>query len=225
MIAPSDADEQLFGTLIAAARLGRADPIIDRLRARYDEEWDDPLAGFPYALALLALPLSGRAEYLERFNYTEIVETLGDVLFHRPDHWLARYLRIHTRTLLPDSGDHPHYLAAERTRAAEDAQELLSLQGRAAWQPWFSCGYLVAARVAWNSDRSDPERAAKLVLAAAGRPLAPVRFASLGSVMLDAFRWYQGQPELPEHGAVGVMMAALFPGSRAAWRERAGEAR
>src|SRR5215467_9460044 len=101
MLPISDADEDLFGTLTTASRLGRVDAIIGRLRTRYNEEWDDPLAGFPYALAMLAVLVAGRADLFEPSNYTEIIETLGDLLYHQPDHWLGQYLRIHTRTLLP----------------------------------------------------------------------------------------------------------------------------
>src|SRR5882757_7737449 len=94
-------DEELFGTVMVAARLGRAGPIVTRLRERYEREWDDPRAGFPYALAMLALLQSGRKDLRDQLNYTEIVETLSDLLYHEPEHWLGRYLRIHTRTLLP----------------------------------------------------------------------------------------------------------------------------
>jgi hypothetical protein len=225
MIPIVDADEELLGTLIAAARFGRAGVITDRLRARYDEEWDDPLAGFPYALAMFSLLLSGREDFLEQFNYTEIIETLSDLLYHEPDHWLGRYLRIHTRTLLPADGEHRQYLAAERAKAAADASELIERQSRAAWQPWFACSYLMAARLEWQSDRQDRDQVATLVRAATARPRAPVRFRALGGVLRIAFVWYCDQPELPERDQVRATMDNLFPTyATARPRERAGDA-
>jgi hypothetical protein len=222
MIPIVDADEDLFGTLVAAARLGRIGALIEHLRTRYDEEWDDPLGGFPYALAMLAVLQSGREGLMEQFNYTEIIETLSDLLYHSPDHWLGRYLRIHARSLLPAKGEYPNYLAAERAKAVEDSRELIERQGRAAWQPWFACSYLIAARVAWQSGRHDRDAVAALVTEAAARPCGTVRFRSLGSVMRSAFLWYHNQAELPERDAVGVMMDAIFPGQPAVGRERAG---
>ncbi|SRR6266487_608432 len=220
MLPISDADEDLFATAVAAVRIGRVGAIIERLRTRYDEEWDDPLAGLPYAMAMLAVLLSGRADLLKEMNYTDIVETLGDVLHHQPDHWLSRYLRIHARVLLPD-GEYALYIAAERSKAVADAEELIERQSRTAWQPWFASTYLVAARLAWQSERKDRDRVAALVTAAAARPCAPIRFPSLGSVMCGAFLWYRAQPELPERDTVRAMMEALFPGQPAVRRQRA----
>jgi hypothetical protein len=226
MIGIRATDEELFSTVIAAARLGRGGPIIDRLRTTYDRDWDDPLAGFPYALAVLAEVLSDRHALSEKFslNYTELIGTLSDVLYHLPDHWLGRYLRIYIRTLLRDEGKYVDYIVSERIRAVEDARELIERQDQTDWQPWFACSYLLAARLAWDTDRDDRDAVATLVTAAAARRRAPVTFPALGSVLGYAFSWYRSQPELPEQDAVGAMMAALFPSHSAARRARTGRA-
>jgi hypothetical protein len=216
-------DEELFGTVMVAARLGRAGPIVDQLRERYEREWDDPRAGFPYALALLALLQSGREDLRTGVNYTEIVETLSDLLYHEADHWLGRYLRIHTRTLLPvRAKEHQAYVTAERTRAAEDAAELIERQAKADWQPWFACPYILAARLAWEAD--DRDRVPALVSAAAARPGAPVPFRALGGLLCEAFIWYDSEPDVPERDTAGALMETLFGDQPAARRARIGRA-
>ena len=232
-------DEELFGTVVMAA-LDRAGPIVSRLRERYEHEWDDPRAGFPYALSMLALVQSGRTD-LRRLNFTEVVETLSDLLYHEPDHWLGRYLRIHIRTLLPADPARHHdrartiaaerfgatedvaelaegYVTAERARAAQDAAELIDRQATTAWRPWFACTYLLAARLAWEA--GDPDRVPALVSAAAIRPGAPIRFRALGGLLCEAFVWYHNRPDLPERDTVGAVMDALFADQPAVRRVR-----
>jgi hypothetical protein len=119
MIPITRADDDLFGTAVMAARLGRAGPLIEHVRQRYNEEWDDPTAGLPFALTMFALLQSGGEELHEQFNFTDIVETLSDLLYHEPGHWLGRYLRIHVRTMLPTDGEYQNYMVAERVRAAD----------------------------------------------------------------------------------------------------------
>ncbi len=221
MIPITKTDDDLFGTLIAATRLGRITGLIEHLRTRYDEEWDDPLAGLPYALAMLAVLQSGREDLLELFNYTEIIETLSDLLYHEPDHWLGRYLRIHTRTLIPD-GEHPHYIAAERGKAVADVEELIERQGRGGWRPWFACSYVVAARAFWQADDQDRDQLAALVASASAAARQPIGFPSLGSIMCSAFLWYHNRPELPERDTVSAIMGSLFPDHPAVRRELAG---
>jgi hypothetical protein len=212
-------DEELFGTVMVAARLGRSEPIVARLRQRYEQEWDDPRAGFPYALALLALLQSGREELREQLNYTEIVETLSDLLYHEPDHWLGRYLRIHTRSLLPvHAEEHQAYVTAERTRAAEDAAELIERQAKVDWQPWFACPYILAARLAWEAGERD--RVPELVRAAAAQPGAAVPFGALGGLLCEGLLWYMSQPDLPERDTAHAVMDALFADQPAVRRLR-----
>ena len=214
-------DEELFGTVMVAARLGRSGPIVTRLRERYEKEWDDPRAGFPYALAMLALLQSGREDLREQLYYTEIVETLSDLLYHEPDHWLGRYLRIHTRTLLPaDATEHQGYITAERTRAAEDVAELIERQDATAWQPWFACPYVLAARLAWEG--GDRDRVPDLVSAAASHPGPPIRFRALGGLLCEGFTWYDAQPDLPDRDIAAALRDALFPDQPAVRRAREG---
>jgi hypothetical protein len=214
-------DDELFGTVMVAARLDRAGPILARLRERYEREWDDPRAGFPYALALLALLQSGREDLRGQLNYTEIVETLSDLLYHEPEHWLGRYLRIHTRALLPvQATEHQAYVTAERARAAEDAAELIERQAKADWQPWFACTYLLAARLAWEAGQRDG--VATLVRAAAARPGGPVVFRALGGLLCEAFLWYDSRADLPERDTAGALMDALFADQPAVRRLRGG---
>jgi hypothetical protein len=221
MIPITRADEELFSTLVMASRLGRAEAIVSHLAERYDKEWDNPVAGFPYALSMFAALQSGRADLQEHFDYTEIVETLSDVLYNQPDHWLGRFLRIHVRTLLPtDAQEHRAYIAAERGRAVEDAEELVERQSGSGWQPWFAWTHLMAARLTWESDR-DPDRVAALVSAAAARTVEPVRFHSLGSIGCEAFLWYHHESGLPHQDTVLAMMGTLFPDQPAVRRIRA----
>ncbi|MDX2545380.1 hypothetical protein ACOT81_13110 [Streptomyces sp. WI04-05B] len=212
MIPISAADEELYSAVIVASRLGRAKAIVRRMTERYEKEWADPLAGFPYALSMLAVLQSGAEDALEQLDYAEIVETLGDLLYTTPDHWLGRFLRIHARMLLPtDATEHRNYIASERAKAAEDTEDLLERQGRARWQPWFACTHLLAARLAWETDPADTDRLAATVSAAAARTTEPVPFRSLGSVMCDPFLWYYRESGLPARDTVAAMATTLFP--------------
>jgi hypothetical protein len=202
-------DEELFGTVIVAALMGRSGPIVDRLRERYEKDADDPLAGLPYALAMLAQLQSGGGER-EKLNYTEIVETLSDLLYYEPDHWLGRYLRIHTRTLLPvTAAEHHGYILAERSRATEDVTELIERQAGTTWQPWFTCSYLLAARLAWEAD--ERHRIPALVAAATAQPAAAIGFRALSGLLCEGFLWYRTQPDLPMRAPVDALMHTLFP--------------
>jgi hypothetical protein len=207
-------DDELFGTVLAAIRMGRIQDVLENLSARYEREWDDPLAGFPYALAMVAMLDYGSDSAWRRNSYNEVTETLGDLLYHFPDHWLGRFLRLRTRALVPLEGEYPEFAAAERARAAADAEELIERQSMAAWRPWFACTYLQAARLAWDSDQRDPDRTAELVSAATAHPGEPIPFRSMARVLCSGFFWYCGQPDVPERAAVENLMRALFPHTR-----------
>jgi hypothetical protein len=225
MIPITQADEQLFSAVIVAARLGRAEVIVEPLAQRYERDWADPLAGFPYALAMLAALQSGGQQAPDSFGYTEILDTLGDLLYGTPEHWLGRFLRIHARTLLPTApAEYRKYVAAERAKAVEDTAELLERQSRAEWRPWFACTHLLAARLAWETDPRDTGRVAAEVKTAAGRAVAPVPFRSLASVLAEPFLWYQAQNGLPERETVAATMETLFPYLRSVRDLRAGTA-
>jgi len=221
MVPITRADDELFSTVIAAARLGRAQKIVARLSDRYGQEWGVPMAALPYALSMVALmqldlTSDGLDEKKSVYNYGEIIESLGDLLYGVPEHWLARYLRIRTRTMMmpPSHAEYPEFVVEERARAAKDADELIARQAGAEWQPWFASTYLLAARVAWESEERDLDRVRGLVAEATSRPAAPIEFPALGSLLREPFIWYLGQPELPDHEAVSRTLAALFAGRR-----------
>jgi hypothetical protein len=215
MIPINRADDELFSTVVAAARLGRgrARAIVDRLSARYEQEWDDPMAGFPYALSMIALMQAGTDDEVDKGSaYNEIIEPLGDLLYSVPDHWLGRYLRSRMRAIIPpDATEYKQYAAAERARGMEDAEELIKRQSLVAWQPWFACPYLLTARLVWESEHPDPDRVAELVSTAAAETAGPIPFPGLNGILCEAFVWYYHQPGVPEPETVGGMMRTLFP--------------
>ncbi|GIG56154.1 hypothetical protein Lfu02_05260 [Longispora fulva] len=220
MLPVTRADDELFSTVMAAARLGRAHKIVAKLSERYGQDWGDPLAGYPYALAMVALmqvelTSSGLDEQQAVANYSEIIESLGDLLYGVPEHWLGRYLRIRMRTMMmpPEHAEYPRFVVEERGRAAKDADELIARQAEADWQPWFAATYLLAARLLWESDDRDLGRIGELVAAAAARPGGPIGFRALGGLLREPFLWYLAQPGLPDHDKVARIMADLFPGA------------
>lgn len=214
MIQITREDDELFGTVVAAIRMGRVRDVLERLSARYEQEWDDPLAGFPYALAMVAvLDYSDDSDWRQN-SYNVIAETLGDLLYHFPDHWLGRFLLLRTRALVPLDCEYPEFVAAERARAAADTVELIERQSTQAWRPWFACTYLQAARLAWDSDQRDPDRTAELVSAATAHPGEPIPFRSMARILCSGFFWYCGQPDVPERAAVENLMQVLLPNAR-----------
>jgi hypothetical protein len=213
----SQHDEQLFRTVFVATRLGRADAIVERLAARYAAEWDDPEAGFPYALAMMAaLNADGkRARATDadgQLGYLQLIETLDDVLYNVPDHWLGRYSRVMIRALLPGSGvPYQQYVDEERAKLVADLAELMDRQARAHWQPYFACTYLLAARVSHEDDK-DEARTVELVNAAADKPARPIPFPTLGAFLARPFLVVYSTPDFPARACVATMMTALFPG-------------
>jgi hypothetical protein len=75
----NDADERLFQTVTVAARIGRAERLLPTLLADYDDRWDEPEAGFRYALALIALIQAAGSDREKRARYTQSMEALDDV--------------------------------------------------------------------------------------------------------------------------------------------------
>lgn len=218
MLPITQADDELFSTVMAAARLGRAHKIVARLSDLYGQEWGGPAAGFPYALSMVALmqidlTTAGLDERKSVYNYGEIIESLGDVLYGVPGHWFARYLRVRTRAMMmpPSHVQYPDFVVEERIRAVKDAEELIARQAATAWQPWFAATYLLTARLVWESEDRDADRVGELVAEAAARQATPITFGALGSLLREPFIWYLGQPDLPEREAAAGMLAALFP--------------
>jgi len=215
-------DETLFRTVAMAAKLGRADAVIEHLGRQYADQWDDPEKGFSYALAMVAslcagglFPKGARQRELGTI-YGELMETLDDVLYVAPDHWLARYCRILVRMLLPTAGGFEEYFArGERASLIPDLADLMDRQLKTPWQPYFACTCVVAAGLAYTDEPHTP-RAAQLIVEAAGKPNRPIPFQTLGSVMCQSFVELHSDPNVPERALLGTMMSALFPNQPAA---------
>jgi len=222
----SQQDEELFRTVFVAAKMGRADALVARLGDRYTEEWDNPEAGFPYALALMAALNADakRAQTVDangQSGYLQLIETLDDVLYNVPDHWLGRYCRVTIRVLLPAfSAAYQEYLSEERAKLHADLTELLDRQSHARWQPYFACTCLVAARLAHEDGQGDA-RTEEFVDRAAGGPARPIPFPTLGAVLAQPFLVAYAIPDFPARPRVGALMSTLFPDLAAA-RARVG---
>jgi hypothetical protein len=212
----SQPDEELFRTVFVAAKMGRADALVARLAGRYAEEWDNPEAGFPYALALMAALTAdaSRAQAVDangQSGFLQLIETLDDVLYNLPDHWLGRYCRVAIRVLLPATSEvYPEYLSEERTKLHADLTELLDRQSQARWQPYFASTCLVAARLAHASGQ-DAARVEEFVDRAASGPARPIPFPTLGAFLAQPFLVAYGIADFPARPRIGALMSTLFP--------------
>lgn len=205
------ADEDLFHTVTVATKLGRASAIIERLSTRYADEWDNAEAGFPYALAMVAVLQTSGTDFEKHAGYTEVIETLGDVLYADPDHWLARYCRVRIRALIPTSYSvYRNYVEGERGKAVRDVDELIERQSQVPPQPYFACAHLLAARMAL-ANGADTDRAARLIAQAAAGPAQPVRFPALAAMLCEPFVACYTEPAAPAREQLGELMSALFP--------------
>ena len=217
----SQHDEELFRTVFVAARMGRADAVVARLGDRYAEEWDNPEAGFPYALALMAALNADatRARAIDahgQSGFLQLIETLDDLLYNVPDHWLARYCRVTIRVLLPATSQaYQEYLSEERAKLHTDLTELLDRQSHARWQPYFACPCLVAARLA-HEDGQGAARTEEFVDRAASGPARPIPFPTLGAFLAQPFLVAYGIADFPARPRVGALMSTLFPDLKAA---------
>jgi len=163
-------DDELFGTVMVAARLGRSGPIVARLRERYEKEWDGPAVRLPVRAghARPAAVRSGgspRAAELQPRSWRPSCDSSTT----NPTTGSAATCGSTPHAAAGRRQGAPGYIAAERARAAEDVTELIERQAATAWQPWFACPYVLAARLAWES--GDQEPVAGLVSGAASRPL------------------------------------------------------
>jgi len=207
----NDGDEQLFHTVTLAARLGRSGKLISTLMTAYDDQWDDPEAGFRYALALVAMIQAGGTDQEKRAGYTQSMEALDDVLDGDPGHWLARYCRIRHRVLIRTGyGRYQEYLYDERGKAAEDIGELLRGQEHEPWQPYFTAATILAAQ--FHAGQGDQARAADLIRDASAGHQGRMPYPALGTIMSEPFR-ILGQGDLPPpmKELVAATMTALFP--------------
>lgn len=210
-----DGDERLFQTAAVAARLGRAERILTALMADYDDNWDDPEAGFRYGLSLVAIIQSGGADQQKRTWYTQSLEALDDVVDGDPGHWPARYCRIRHRVLIRTGyGRYQEYLNDELGKVTDDIGELLHRQAQVPWQPYFAAGQLLAAQ--FHAGRGDHARAAELAAAAAAAGSGPVPYQALGSILSEPMLvLYHGSVPPPVKADVAAVMARLFPGNPA----------
>jgi hypothetical protein len=211
----NDADERLFHTVTVAARMGRTERVLPTLMAGYDEQWDEPEAGFRYALALVALIQAEGDEREKRARYTRSMEALDDVIEGDPGHWLARYCRIRNRVLIRTGyGRYQEYLHDERGQAAEDVDDLLRAQQQVPWQPYFAAAYVLAAQ--FHAGQGEPARAAELISAADVPPREPMPYPALGSILSEPFLiLYRGAVPPAMKPVVATMTAELFPGDPA----------
>ena len=206
----TQADEDLYRSVTVAARLARAQPILDHLNSRYSEEWDDAGSGFPVALANLAVFRVVGGQMVNHTSYHEITETLNDVLYGQPDHWLSRYLVAWFRSLVaPNPFVDDEFIEQEQATAAQTVKELISRQESAPWQPWFACTYVLAGGLVTNGP-DDIELAAGAIRQAAARTTQRIPFTSLGGLLANAFHTYCAKPELPERATVAQMAQTLF---------------
>jgi hypothetical protein len=208
-----DGDEQLFSTVIVAARLGKSDRIIDALEAEYDERWDQPETIFRYALAQVAMVRAHNTELQRRASYAKSLAALDEVLAFESEHWLARYCRARHRILIRTGyGQYPTYLSEERDKAAEDIELLLQGQEHQPWQPYFASLLMLAAQ--FHAELGEPGRATEMIADAAARPRLPIRFAALGVILGEPFTTLShGQLPQQAKATVAMLMTAAFPGT------------
>jgi hypothetical protein len=203
------ADDDLYEAVRVAARLGRAQPLLDTLNERYQDEWDNPEVCFRYALALTATLHTVRSDVDGHRRYNSTMEALGDVLSAAPDHWLARYSRARLRALVPTGfSAYTMFVEHERKMAAEDLTELAGRQSETAWQPYFASTYLQQAFVA--SQGADWPAVAGFLDAAGEHPPAPVGLRALGAMLCEPFLALYNLVDADQRATVGGLMAAMF---------------
>lgn len=203
------ADEEMFQTVTLATKLGKADRVIERLSERSLEEWDNPEAGFPYALATMAALQASGSDLEKHAGYYEAIGTLTDVLENCPDHWLASYCRVRLRSLVPaEYGLYRDYLSNEQDTALAEAAALIEAQSTVEWQPYFASPYLLAAHLHLN--RGQDDTAGDLVRRAAERPTGPVGLPALGAILSEPFVAVHQRTGPRLRDVVGRLMSELF---------------
>jgi hypothetical protein len=195
------ADDELFEAVSLAAKLGRADNLLERLERRHYERPDDSRAAFSYALALLAvLPTTG-SEIEVHGRFGAAADALDAVVAAVPEHWLARYLRIRLRCLLVTGGVTLQTVADEELKQANaELDELIDLQSQTGWQPYFSSTLLLAARLAafpGQTGRS-PEQVTELLAQADRHPMPQLPFRALGMLLREPVTGAHGLAAEPE---------------------------
>jgi hypothetical protein len=207
------ADEELFGLVSAAAKLGKADRLLTRLAESHQADPDDPETGFRYALAMMAaLPGVGIDVALDAHaRFTITVEAFGRVLLLAPEHWLARYSRARLQALVPGAyGAVTASPVVGEFDAREDLDQLLAQQARSPQRPYFASTHALAALVDQMLDNQDPGRRASHFAALAACPRVPVRLPKLGAVLCEPLVALYHTCEGTDREIVGEVMSVLY---------------
>jgi hypothetical protein len=193
-------DDELFVAVSMASRLGRAERLLERMEEHCRKDPEDPEAAFRYALGLLAvLPATG-SELAAYGRFGAAADALTRVVAAVPDHWLARFLRIRLRCLLAAQREALREPAETELSAADtEVDQLIDLQSRGEWQPYFASTYLLAARLAaWPARPGrDPQRAAAMRVLANRAPAHRPTFHGLSALLNDAVVDARERPQPP----------------------------
>ncbi len=204
------ADDELYGLVSMAGKLGRATRLLDRLDAERLAGPASAEAAHRYALALMAVLPSIGIELAAHAQFSATAEAFGEVLHLDQDNWLARYGRARLRALIPHSyGSYVVELTGDLADASDDLDYLLDLQAGQVQQPYFVSTHALAAvidRVVGRAPASRPALAGALA-ACTGVPAA---LPALGAVLCEPLvTLYAGSADT-ERQALGEVMSALY---------------
>ncbi|GIG56159.1 hypothetical protein Lfu02_05310 [Longispora fulva] len=208
------ADDELYGLVSVAAKLGRADKVLDRLGEARLASPDDPEAAFAHALARMATLPSIQVGFEAHAEFTEVIDAFGQVLDREPRHWLARYGRARLRALIPSSyGAFTVQVSSELTHAAGDLDLLREHQAGVASQPYFASCHALAVVVDQLSGRL-PDLSALRACAP-----VPVGLPALGAILCEPLVTLHAAGVGPE---VGELLRGLYGDQPAVARVGAG---
>jgi hypothetical protein len=200
------ADDELYGVASVAAKLGRTDKLLDRLRGAAEANRGDPEAAFAYALARMAMV---QVDFDAHSRFSEIIDALGQVLEIQPWHWLARYSRARLRVLIPSSyGVLIVEGSGELEGAAEDLDALLKFQAETAWQPYFASSHALAAVVGQLSGATD--RCAAQLDALLDCPSVPAGLPVLGALLCEPLVTLYATSTERYRQRLGSLMTTLY---------------
>lgn len=219
------ADDELFGVVSAAAKLGKADRLLSRLQDAHRADPDDPEAAFRFALAMMAA-LSGRGVDVEleaHARFTTTTEAFGLVLLAAPRHWLARYCRVRLQALVPGAyGAIFSSQASCEFDAREDLDHLRTQQAQHP-QPYFASTHALAVLVDQLLDIDDADRRASHFAALATCPRLPARLPNLGAVLCEPLVALYHSCEGTDRQIVGEVMSAVYGDQPAVLAARHGQ--
>ncbi|WP_412538070.1 hypothetical protein R8Z50_19645 [Longispora sp. K20-0274] len=208
------ADDELYGLVSVAAKLGRAGRLLDRLGDARRSRPEDPEAVFAHALARMAILPSIQVGFEAHAEFTEVIEDFGQVLDLEPGHWLARYGRARLRAMIPSSyGAFTVQVSAELTHAAADLDRLRELQAGVDRRPYFASVHALAVVVDHLSGRAGDLTALR------GWPPEPVGLPALGAVLCEPLVTLHAAGAGPD---LGALTHGLYGDQRAVARTGAG---